>query len=1017
MAEKFLQSIKRAIDINDAFAVYDLIDQSDASTLTEALIHSIYCGRYEICRLLTHSNADFGCSINQNGLSFRDRSTPFIDLIRRHYFDVAEEIERRGYHFTFSPEIEPIILYDMLHIADQEWKTKILNNPSFSLISIENFQKLILYACANNDIDLLKILIQRISSISYQDQEGNTPLHFATINASVDAFKMLITLDINPFLKNKEGQTPLHLLCGDYHYWLPCSLLMLEIHSQYLDAVMTSLIKEGEMDPFRNLNFEELMEICDNKNTTQKMTIAKSKIEEDFERYFKKKSYHEQEKDRFRILSDFPNLSTLVNLADNEGNTSLHLAINEYRDQNFVEILLNHGANPNMLNNQNKSPLHLVSLPWQVDILIEHGAKLNLLDNANQTPLECAIKNPYFQRFDVFFARNEKPLIYEEHIEDVLNYCIKSRILSPILIKYLLAFIIPENHRKIFSNLLQLACEENCGWLIEILLSKGVDVNLQDVNGDSLLHLLLNEKFSAKTDCIGILLNYGLNVNIKNNNGYSPLEYVLESQLSIQVKFNIAKALLEHGVNIDIKNSMNQNILHMLTEKTETIPLLSMVLNKIDPSSINERDFFGKTPLHYILAQIYAVNPLSNQELFDVVSNLLDHSADPNISDLEELTPIHYLFANPSKDIQINNFINLFYENNFNFNIRDGHGRNFIHYAAWYNRCETVEKLVSLGLSLYEKDNYKKTPFDYFWEYHHGIGSRNFYHTDQFCEAFQNLLPEKCNTQYIDPISKESILIKAVRSHENSHLRQLLKIPADINHTDILDMNALDWACIEDNLKSFEILISEGAKKRLFNSNNDSFLHFAAFGSYFDYFIKELVPLYLNVDIADNYGMTPFAVALLSGNRYICTFLLKLGSRINPSFNPSNTLSVNDSIILNPNYYPLLTYETILNICNMRRQILRANASNLLSFIAENGFVGSLFELKEILNDYEVKPFCKDFDINYRDELGWTAMHWAAFWGNKEVMDFLISMGANKDILTLGGETPDEMYKYFIRYM
>ena len=49
----------------------------------------------------------------------------------------------------------------------------------------------------------------------------------------------------------------------------------------------------------------------------------------------------------------------------------------------------------------------------------------------------------------------------------------------------------------------------------------------------------------------------------------------------------------------------------------------------------------------------------------------------------------------------------------------------------------------------------------------------------------------------------------------------------------------------------------------------------------------------------------------------------------------------------------------------------------------------------------------KDIDVNFRDpNNGRSFLHWAAFYGHKAVADFLIELGANKDIEGLGGCTP-----------
>ena len=87
-----------------------------------------------------------------------------------------------------------------------------------------------------------------------------------------------------------------------------------------------------------------------------------------------------------------------ANTQDSLGSTPLNFAL-EYRsntiDPRVVRLLLDHGANPNILARiqQGNTPLHRASRSGRIEIvrlLVEHGASVEAQDDAGMTPLDVA---------------------------------------------------------------------------------------------------------------------------------------------------------------------------------------------------------------------------------------------------------------------------------------------------------------------------------------------------------------------------------------------------------------------------------------------------------------------------------------------------------------------------------------------------------------------------------------------------------------------------------------------------
>ncbi|MCG8750519.1 ankyrin repeat domain-containing protein [Tenacibaculum finnmarkense] len=107
------------------------------------------------------------------------------------------------------------------------------------------------------------------------------------------------------------------------------------------------------------------------------------------------------------------------------------------------------------------------------------------------------------------------------------------------------------------------ACMENNQFMINHLLKSGYDINNQDHEGLSTLHYLLN---TAKIDRAIFIISKGIDVNLADKNGntalhklasltYAPL---LNSYSYYELKSydleKVAKNLIEHGANINLKN-------------------------------------------------------------------------------------------------------------------------------------------------------------------------------------------------------------------------------------------------------------------------------------------------------------------------------------------------------------------------------------------------------------------------------------------------------------------------------
>jgi len=146
---------------------------------------------------------------------------------------------------------------------------------------------------------------------------------------------------------------------------------------------------------------------------------------------------------------------------------------------------------------------------------------------------------------------------------------------------------------------------------LDIILDGGMDPNVQDSDGDGLLHLLLNPRRYRDKDSeimLLLLLRAGANPNLKNENMETPL--------------HIAAAIAKTGLSL----------------KDITDPDLAIKILVMFGADLDLQDQFGNTPLH-----IAAYQQVGREE-FDVISLILMRlGASRDILNNEGLIPFDIL--------------------------------------------------------------------------------------------------------------------------------------------------------------------------------------------------------------------------------------------------------------------------------------------------------------------------------------------------------------------------------------
>ncbi len=126
--------------------------------------------------------------------------------------------------------------------------------------------------------------------------------------------------------------------------------------------------------------------------------------------------------------------------------------------------------------------------------------------------------------------------------------------------------------------------------MANLLIEKGIDVNLQDNYGNTALHCAC---YNNHIEIVILLLNAGVNVNIKNNNGETAL-------------FNVCKHNNEELVKLLLDNGcVDYLALHKACKHGRLNIVKLLMENKAIKEKIDSKDNRGNTSVHFAWDYVY----------------------------------------------------------------------------------------------------------------------------------------------------------------------------------------------------------------------------------------------------------------------------------------------------------------------------------------------------------------------------------------------------------------------------
>jgi ankyrin repeat protein len=316
-------------------------------------------------------------------------------------------------------------------------------------------------------------------------------------------------------------------------------------------------------------------------------------------------------------------------------------------DYNMTKLLLKHGANPNQHYAHSRTPLHTSLYNADIKImklLLEYKGDVNDVLYDGLTLLNHALRNNNTQKFKLLLDNNAT-LDVKDFINRYASGSTDATNLE-LLYKY---YTMPVLEKKEIVALFQKACELKSTKAIDILLSKGYDINTTSSNSayPYVAHVCYGWKDMHMFEYV---LAKGANVNVYtrgNDNGRNLLQNIIShnsEKVFTPESWKRLKLVLAHGANINHQNDGNRTaliavdtypdvMLYLLDHTNVDITLLDdrnksllhysdnkpevmqQIIHKIKKDTkleylIDQKNMYGNTPLHYAVETSDAVTKI-----------------------------------------------------------------------------------------------------------------------------------------------------------------------------------------------------------------------------------------------------------------------------------------------------------------------------------------------------------------------------------------------------------------------
>ncbi|KAJ2902815.1 hypothetical protein MKZ38_000096 [Zalerion maritima] len=378
-----------------------------------------------------------------------------------------------------------------------------------------------------------------------------------------------------------------------------------------------------------------------------------------------------------------------LNILNEYGDGLLRLCISLHPMAGMLDLLLDAGADPNLVDGDGSAPLnYLAGSSEACDILVKRGADIHHKDGSGWSPIMDAVRSPYANVNTLRTLADAGADLGEAHADSgktLLHLAASSGVdeVLPALLEYHTRIVDVNKPAKDGSTPLGAAIANDSVPNTRLLIRAGADVNARDDMGDSPVTAALVTKDSEIIDLL--LSRPDININSPSRRNGGALHVACWDSDVATIDRLLA---LGADVNLEAASPHFTPLVAAccsLTSPARTPTIVSTLLNK--KANVNAKAT-EDGPYYDTALCAAAMNGTSNLiRLLVDEAGALTHDPDR----LDRL-PIHFAAISGLPNFEA---LALYYPPGRDFMACDLTGRNCLHYAAQYGKAETVEFILS----------------------------------------------------------------------------------------------------------------------------------------------------------------------------------------------------------------------------------------------------------------------------------------------------------------------------------